>query len=91
MYNDNVMAMEVNEPRETAKMILESNDHILDELSNQLRDIFEALSGGTTTNNDSASRVADKQDSNMLDTLRRQRDLAEFILKVSVRIREALW
>lgn len=91
MYNDNVMAMEVNEPRETAKMILESNDHILDELSNQLRDIFEALSGGTPTNNDSAARVADKQDSNMLDTLRRQRDLAEYILKVSVRIREALW
>lgn len=91
MYNDNVMVKEISEPRETAKMILENTDNILNELNNHLKAIFEALSGGTPTNSDSAARVADKQDLNMLDTLRRQRDLAEDILKVSVRIREVLW
>lgn len=76
----------VNVPRETAKSILENMDAILKELSAELRRIDDAIYAPTPL--EDAKETADDC---MLDTLNRQRNMAEQLLKTAVHIREGLW
>ena len=72
---------------ETVKSILENNDAIQKELMNVIGSIDEAIYG-TRTN---ANMEKEAPDISLLDTLKRQRNYNERILKAIVRIKEALW
>lgn len=76
----------VNEPRETAKSILENMDAILKELSAELRRIDDAIYAPKPLED-----AKDAHDECMLETLNRQRNTAEQLLKLAVHIREGLW
>ena len=80
-----------NEPRETAKMVLENLDEILNELSFQVNSIETAIVTGPLCKDDGGSNANKHPDETMLQTLDRQRNFAETILKTVMRIREALW
>ena len=73
---------------ETAKSILENMDAILKELSNELRRIDSAIY--SPQNYEDASDLNEKKES-LLETLNRQRNDAEGLLKLAVHIREGLW
>lgn len=73
--------------QETAKMIFENMDAILDELSGQINSIEAALYGQKLKNED----VREPVDECILGTLNRQRNKAEEILKTVIHIREGLW
>lgn len=75
------------EKRETAKMILENMDAILNEIENQLWLIDAGICNPKQKNGE----VKEPVDGCMLDTLQRQRNKAEEILKIAIHIREGLW
>ena len=91
MTNSNYGEMATCEPRdtkpETAKSILENMDAILKELGSELRRIDGAI---YSPNND-GSDANEPRDECMLGTLNRQRNMAEYLLKLAVHIREGLW
>ena len=72
---------------EPAKAILENMDAILKELGSELRRIDGAI---YSPNND-GSDANEPRDECMLGTLNRQRNMAEYLLKLAVHIREGLW
>ena len=84
--NSNGVEIPVNK-QETAKMIFENMDAILDELSGQISSIEASLYGQQLKNED-AKEPADEC---ILGTLNRQRNKAEEILKTVIHIREGLW
>ena len=73
--------------QETAKMIFENMDAILDELSGQINSIEAAVYGKKLKNED----AREPADECILGTLNRQRNMAEQLLKTAVHIREGLW
>lgn len=80
------MCAEINKPRETAKSILENMDAILTELSGELHRIDDAIN--------KPSPLEDRKepsDETMLETLNRQRNIADSLLKTAIHIREGLW
>ena len=84
-FSDNACVGGLAKP-ESAKTILENMDAILKELENELTRIESAIYSekpieGTNT----------PKDKSMLETLNRQRDMAEGLLKLAVHIREGLW
>ena len=79
----------INEPRETAKMILGNTDAFLEETGTTLEIVFSSITGARR--DDSTSVDPGNGDISMMDTLRRQRAVAERILKIATEIREALW
>lgn len=80
--------VECNEPRETAKIILENMNGILSEMNNQLCGIEDALYGAVPKE---TNMGAEPHQPPMLTMLREQRDFAEAILKRIAHIREGLW
>ena len=76
----------VNEPRETAKSILENMDAILKELSEELRRIDDAIYAPSPLED-----AKDASDECLLETLNRQRNMAGRLLKTAVHIRDGLW
>lgn len=84
----NVACTERSEQKtESAKSILENMDAILDELGTELRKIDDAIYSPSNAGCD----VNEPRDACLLDTLNRQRNLAESLLKIVVHIREGLW
>lgn len=79
--------MPANEPRETAKSILECIDGILNELSNELRRIDTSINSTGPV----VEGPSEHPDECLLATLCRQRETAERLLKTAVHIREGLW
>lgn len=73
--------------QETAKMIFENMDAILDELSCHVNSIEAAVYGQKLKNED----AREPADECILGTLNRQRNKAEEILKTVIHIREGLW
>lgn len=86
MEMDYTCNMAVNEPRETAKSILENMDAILKELSAELRRIENAIYAPKPIED-----AKEAPDECLLETLNRQRNTAEQLLKLAVHIREGLW
>lgn len=86
MFDMELNTLPTNEPRETAKSILENMDAILNELSAELRRIENAIYGPKPLED-----PKDHPDECMLETLNRQRNTAEQLLKTAVHIREGLW
>ena len=82
----NVVENPVNK-QETAKMIFENMDAILDELSGHVNSIEAAVYGQKLKNEDAREPV----DECILGTLNMQRNKAEEILKTVIHIREGLW
>lgn len=82
----NGVEIPVNEPRETAKSILENMDAILKELSAELRRIENAIYAPKPIED-----AKEAPDECLLETLNRQRNTAEQLLKLAVHIREGLW
>ena len=82
----NGVEIPVNEPRETAKSLLENMDAILKELSAELRRIEGAIYAPMPLED-----AKDASDECMLETLKRQRNMAGQLLKTAVHIREGLW
>lgn len=79
----------VEGPRtETAKQIIENMGCILTEIDNSVSMIE---SGIIAPGGGMALESREPREESMLDTMRRQRDHAESILKALCRIREALW
>jgi len=76
---------------EPAKPILENMDAILKELGTELRRIDDVIYSPSNVNSNSVCDVNDQQDDCLLQTLGRQRNLAESLLKIAVHIREGLW
>ena len=83
----NMANCQINEPRETAKMVLENTDAILKETATILELVFSSLNGEQRE----VALSADNGDKTMMDTLRRQRATAECILEIANKIREVLW
>ena len=80
---------QINEPKETAKMILENTDAILEETGEILELVFSSING---ERRDTLTSVeTGNVDISMMVTLRRQRAVAERILKIATEIREVLW
>lgn len=84
--NSNGVEIPVNK-QETAKMIFENMDAILDELSGHVNSIEAAVYGQKLKNED----AREPADECILGTLNRQRNKAEEILKTVIHIREGLW
>ena len=80
---------QINEPRETAKMILENIDAIQKEAGTVLEMVFSSISG--ERRDDALIVDQGNGDKSMMDTFRRQRAVAERILKIATEIREMLW
>ena len=80
---------QINEQRETAKMILENIDAIQKEAGTVLERVFSSISG--ERRDDALIVDQGNGDKSMMDTLRRQRATAERILKIATEIREVLW
>ena len=80
--------VESNDKRETAKDIMLNLAAILTEIKNQVDSIESAIYGNRSaeTNAKEESTIPP-----MLMMLRQQRDFAEDILKITMRIREGLW
>lgn len=70
-----------------AKAILEDMDAILKELGNELRQIEDAIYSPSNDGRD----PNEPQDNSLLQTLGRQRNLAENLLKTAAHIRDGLW
>lgn len=79
--------MEINEPRETAKSILEYTDNILKELANELG----RIDGAINSTGPVVEGISEHPDECLLATLCRQRETVERLLKTAVHIREGLW
>lgn len=86
MFDMELNTLPTNEPRETVKSILENMDAILKELSAELHRIDGAIYAPTPF--EDAKETADES---LLETLNRQRNTAEQLLKLAVHIREGLW
>ena len=71
---------------ESAKTILENMDAILKELANELVRIDSAIYSPRPF-----EEKSEPKDECMLETLNRQRNTAEALLKLAVHIREGLW
>lgn len=71
---------------ESAKTILENMDAILKELANELERIDSAIYSPRPF-----EEKSEPKDECMLETLNRQRNTAEALLKLAVHIREGLW
>ena len=71
---------------EPAKTILENMDAILNELKNELERIDSAIYSPKPF-----EEKSEPKDECMLETLNRQRNMAEGLLKLAVHIREGLW
>ena len=82
---------QINEQRETAKMVLENTDAILKETGTILELVFSSISGERRDVTPTPSIDHGNGDTSMMDTLRRQRAVAERILKIATEIREVLW
>lgn len=80
---------QINEPRETAKMILGNTDVFLDEIGKTLEMVFSSITG--ERRDASPSVDPGNGDISMMDALRRQRATAERIFKIVTEIKEALW
>ena len=91
MTNLNYGEMATCEPRdtkpETAKSILENMDAILKELGSELRRIDDAIHSPSNAGCD----ANEPQDECLLETLNRQRNQAESLLRIAMHIREGLW
>lgn len=71
---------------ESAKTIMENMDAILKELGNELVRIDSAIYSPRPF-----EEKSEPKDECMLETLNRQRNTAEALLKLAVHIREGLW
>lgn len=77
--------------RETAKELLETMGVILEQLSNEVRMISDAVYRGCNCNTVEEVPNEPKGMPPMVAVMKGQRDAAEGVLKELVRIREALW
>ena len=93
MNFENLACTERSETKavEPAKSILENMDAILKELGTELRRIDDDIYSPSNVNSNSVCDVNDQQDDCLLQTLGRQMNLAESLLKIAVHIREGLW
>ena len=93
MNFENLACTERSETKavEPAKSILENMDAILKELGTELRRIDDVIYSPSNVNSNSVCDVNDQQDDCLLQTLGRQMNLAESLLKIAVHIREGLW
>lgn len=93
MNFENLACAERSETKavEPAKSILENMDAILKELGTELRRIDDVIYSPSNVNSNSVCDVNEPHDDCLLQTLGRQRNLAESLLKIAVHIREGLW
>ena len=87
----NMANCQINGPRETAKMVLENTDATLKETGTILEMVFSSISGERRDVPPTPIVDQGNGDTSMMDTLRRQRETAERILKIATEIREVLW